>query len=199
MFLLMSGVHLASAQTTADVFVGANTATDKSSGQGIDTFGDGVIYNTPKMGGLFGNAGADVMVTPHFGVGGEVNFRFSQGSYAGLNYRPIFYDFNGIWQPTAKSKRFVPEFQAGLGGVNVRFYENQSACDAFGGCSSSNTFVESSNHLQLHFSAGLRYYIRPHIFVRPQFDLHWVHNFFQFGSNFVPQYGVSVGYTMGER
>ena len=25
---------------------------------------------------------------PHFGIGGEADFRFKQGAYAGLNYRP---------------------------------------------------------------------------------------------------------------
>jgi hypothetical protein len=42
------------------------------------------------------------------------------------------------------------------------------------------------------------FFVTPNIYVKPQFDLHWVHNFFQFGSNLVPQYGVSVGYRFGE-
>jgi hypothetical protein len=29
-------------------------------------------------------------------------------------------------------------------------------------------------------------------------DVHWVNNFFQFGSGWVPQYSVAVGYRFGE-
>jgi hypothetical protein len=35
------------------------------------------------------------------------------------------------------------------------------------------------------------------LFVQPRFDLHWVNNFFQFGSNLVPEYSVALGYTFG--
>jgi serine/threonine protein kinase/Tol biopolymer transport system component len=38
----------------------------------------------------------------------------------------------------------------------------------------------------------------PRVFIRPQFDYHWVNNFFQFGSNSVPQFSASVGYSFGE-
>jgi len=183
-----------------DVYFGVGTAMDSSSGQSIDTFGTGTSFTTPEMTGAMGKVGADFMFTPHFGVGGQTDFRFGQASYAGLNYRPVFYDFNGIWMPFGhKYKRVVPEFQAGLGGVNLKFYLPQSFCDSFAGCSSSNTFVESSNHLQVHMSAGVRIYATSHLFIRPQVDARYVNNFFQFGSNWVPEYGAAVGWTFGER
>jgi len=185
-----------SAAQGVDAFFGLGTAMDKSNGQAINTFGDGTIYTAPRMGGLFANTGGSLMITPHYGFGGEVSFRTSQGGYAGLKYRPIFYDFNGIYHPMS-TKRLVPELQAGLGAVNLRFYQNQQACDAFAGCSTSNFFVESSNHFQLHFAAGLKYYAKGQFFVEPKFDLRWVDNFFQFGSNWVPEYSVNVGYTFG--
>jgi hypothetical protein len=189
----------ASAQAGLDVFAGVGTTVLGSNGQSIDTFGDGLLYNTPRMTGAFGKFGGNFMVTPHFGLGAETDFRFSQGDYAGLNYRPLFYDFNGIWLPTAhRLKRVVPELQAGLGGVNVKFYESQSFCNSFTGCSSSNNFIDSSNHFQVHLEAGVRFYVTPHLFVRPQVDAHYVNNFFQFGSNWVPQYGASVGWSFGE-
>lgn len=195
LFAVLFCARFAAAQGV-DAFFGLGTAMDKSNGQAIDTFGDGAIYTAPRMGGLFANAGGNLMITPHYGFGGEVSFRTSQGGYAGLKYRPIFYDFNGIYHPMG-SKRLVPELQAGLGAVNLRFYQNQQACDVFAGCSSSNLFVESSNHFQLHFAAGLKYYVRGQFFVEPKFDLHWVNNFFQFGSNLVPEYSVNLGYTFG--
>jgi hypothetical protein len=133
------------------------------------------------------------------GVGGELGFRPTQADYAGLNYRPVFYDFNGIWAPGVGSKRVAPEIQGGVGGANIRFYLSQSACNSFTGCSSSNQFIQSSNHFQVHAGAGLRLYVTKNVFVRPQIDYHWVNNFFQFGSNNVPQYSISVGYSFGER
>jgi hypothetical protein len=189
-----------SAQRGLDVFAGVGTTVLDSSGQSIDTFGTGSPFTTPRMGGTFGKFGGDFLVTPHFGIGAETDFRFSQGSYAGLTYRPLFYDFNGIWLPTAhRLKRVVPELQAGLGAVNLKFYYPQTSCNSFTGCSSSNSFVDSSNHFQVHLEAGVRFYVTSHLFVRPQVDAHYVNNFFQFGSNWVPQYGASVGWSFGER
>ncbi len=56
------------------------------------------------------------------GFGAEFFSRFSQGGYAGLNYRPKFYDFNVVWMPIPKLKYVAPEFQAGIGGASLSFY-----------------------------------------------------------------------------
>jgi hypothetical protein len=197
LFSLLFCFQIANAQGV-DVFFGLGTAQVSSNKQPVDTFGTGTLYTPPAMGGLFANTGGGVMITPRFGFGGEVSFRTSQGNYAGLKYRPIFYDFNGIYHPV-NAKRLVPEIQAGLGGVNLRFYQNQSGCDAFEGCVNSNFFVESSSHFQLHLGAGLKYYVKGNFFVRPQVDLRWVNNFFQFGSNWVPEYSIALGYTFGSQ
>ncbi len=204
--LLCFGITAANAQSGLDVYFGAGTMRADSNGQSIDTFGTGNaypantpgFYNTPKLTGAFGKAGADFMFTPHFGVGGEADFRFSQGDYAGLNYRPTFYDFYGIYEPITRFKRVVPELIGGLGAVNLKFYYPQSSCDAFAGCTSSNSYVESSNHFQVRVGAGLAFYATPHVFLRPQIDAHYVNNFSQFGSNWVPEYSVAVGYRFGE-
>jgi outer membrane protein W len=199
-FAMFVGATFAQAQSGLDVYFGVGTATDSSNGRSIDTFGTGTPFTTPSMAGTFGKVGADYMFKPWIGVGAETDFRFSQGAYAGLSYRPLFYDFNVIWTPTAhKFKRVVPEFQAGVGGTHVSFYENATFCDAFAGCSSSNQFVESSNHFQTHLEAGVRLYATQHLFIRPQVDAHYVNNFFQFGSNWVPEYGGSIGWSFGER
>ena len=196
---LCAGSTLAFAQAGADVFVGYGNAMAPSSNQSIDTFGTGSPYTTPRLGGSFGKVGADFMLTPQFGIGGETDFRFTQAAYAGLQYRPLFYDFNGIWAPTGhRLKRVVPELQAGLGGMRLSFYYPTSFCDQFAGCSTSNQFVESSNHFQVHLEAGVRFYLTPHLFFRPEVDAHYVNNLFQFGSNWVPEYGASVGWSFGE-
>jgi len=192
---LIASCSLVSAQQ-ANVFIGAGTAIDSSSHQAIDTFGTGDFINTPRLGGLFLNLGGSFMFTNHFGAGAEINWRAGQGDYVGLNYRPIFYDFNGIWQPI-KTKRFVPEIQAGLGGVAVNFSANQTQCDQFAGCNTFNIGSESSTHFQTHFGVAARLYATPHIFIRPAVDVHWVNNFFQFGSGWVPEYTIGVGYSIG--
>jgi hypothetical protein len=179
-----------------NVYFGLGTATDSSSNQQIDTFGTGSPYTTPKMGGLFGDVGASFMFAKHYGVGADLDWRTTQAAYAGLNYRPYFYNFDAIVQP-GKTKRFVPELRGGLGGVNIRYSYTSTNCDAFAGCSSSNQYLESAHHFQVHMEAAARYYVTSHVFLRPAVEAHWVNNFSQFGSNWVPQYSMGIGYSFG--
>ena len=199
--LLFVTTSLAHAQSGLDVYFGVGTSRVGASGNLIDPLSTGILSPTNSMAGAFGKVGADFMITPRLGVGGETDFRFSQGTYStNIKYRPTFYDFNVIYLPTAhRFKRIVPELQAGLGGANLSFYYPQAYCDSLAGCSTSNTYLESSNHFQVHLEAGLRIYATPHLFIRPQVDAHYVNNFFQFGSDWVPQYGASVGWSFGER
>jgi hypothetical protein len=188
-----------------NAYFGMGSATDTPSPIPL-TLG-GTSFFRQGMGGLFGLLGSDFMVTSHLGFGGEYVFRFAQSDYAvgtGLKDRPSFYDFNAILQPWTESKRFVPVFQAGLGGARVNYYLNQQTCSVLSGCSSFSTLVDRSNHFQFHFSGGVRWYLRESIFLRPQIDVRWVHNFNNanaptFGRNWVPQYAVSVGYSFGSR
>ena len=198
LILLFGSANLANAQS-GDVYFNIGTATAKSSGQSIDTFGDGNLFTTPKMDGVFGGFGGSYMLKPMLGVGFEYFSKFTQADYAGLNYRPRFYDFNAIWMPIPNSHKVVPEFQAGVGAAHLSFYYNQQFCDVFAGCSTSNSFLESSNHFQTHLGAGVNIYVKGGIFVRPQFDVHYVRNFFQFGSNWSPAYSVALGYSFGRQ
>jgi len=196
-FGLLAISPLAMAQSPqVNVYVGLGTVTDSSNGQALDIFGTGTALNTPRLTGLFATVGGGLMITNHFGAGAEINWRAGQGDYAGVNYRPIFYDFNGIWQPI-KAKRFVPELQAGIGGVAVNFNANRQLCDQLVGCSTVSLGSESSTHFQTHFGIAARLYATPHIFFRPAVDVHWVNDFFQFGSNWVPEYTMGVGYSFG--
>ncbi|HVW83735.1 MAG TPA: outer membrane beta-barrel protein [Bryobacteraceae bacterium] len=197
--LFTAGIPFAHAQAGSfNVHAGLGTATDSSSNQQIDTFGTGIPYTTPKMGGLFADLGADFMFSKHYGVGADLSWKGSQGAYAGLNYRPLFYTFDAIVEPT-HSKRFVPELRAGLGGVSLRYSYTQRFCDQFTGCSTSNQYLESSNHFQAHMEAAARFYVTDRVFVRPAVEAHYINNFFQFGSNWVPQYSIGVGYSFGNR
>jgi hypothetical protein len=207
--LVFGGVTKAKAQGVS-AYLGFGTATDGSNNQPLEPLGaQDLNGNTithpdigPKLTGLFGTFGADFMWKEHLGFGGEYSWRVRQGPFApqeGFTYRPAFYDFNAIYHPLAKGKRVVPELQGGLGGVNTKFYFSQTGC-VFGSvaCQTLSQYVSSSNHFQLHFAGGVRFYVKGGIYLRPQFDGRWVHNFVEFGSDFVPQYSVAIGYTFGE-
>ena len=196
--LLFGAIGAAHAQSQLNVYFGLGTATDSSSDQKIDTFNTGNPYTTPKMAGLFSDIGASFMFSKHYGLGGDFDFRNSQAAYAGLNYRPSFYNFDAIVEP-GKTKRFVPELRGGLGGVNVSYSYSSTACDPFAGCSTSNQYVESAHHFQVHMEAAARYYMTEHLFLRPAVEAHWVNNFSQFGSNWVPQYSLGIGWSFGSR
>ncbi len=192
--MCMQAAHAQTGELNA--YYSVSTATNSSSNQRIDTFGTGLPFTTPKMGGLFSDVGASFMFSNHWGVGGDLDWRDSKAAYAGLQYRPVFYNFDAIYQ-VGKSKRVVPELRGGLGGVNVGYSYSQTACDAFAGCATSSQTVESSHHFQAHMAVAARFYVTKKLFVRPAVEAHYVNNFFQFGSNWVPQYSMGVGYTLG--
>ena len=192
---LLVAAQISFAQSVNPYF-GVGTATDSSSNTQIDTFGTGNPFTTPSMGGATLDAGASVMFTKHYGVGADINWKASRGNYAGLLYRPLFYNFDGVWTPVS-TKRFEPEVHLGLGGMHIGYSFNQTSCDVFAGCSTVNQPVETSSHFQVHGALAARLYLTDHVFVRPAVDAHYVNNFFQFGSNWVPEYSVALGYSFG--
>ena len=179
-----------------DAYFGMGTARDGSTNQVVDLLGTGDPMPTTALGGVFGTVGAGLMIKPSFGVGGEVSFRFAQGDYANTGYRPIFFDFNGIWTPTLGTERVMPEFQGGLGGVNMRFYGGTQYYDYYTG--RYTNFAGSINHFQLHAGAGLRIYIKERIFLRPTVDYHWVKGFNEFNSNSAIRISLAIGFSSGQ-
>lgn len=195
-FALFFSGAFAGAQPRVDVYFGLGTAQVGSTKELFDFFGTGNYKATSSMGGAFGILGGGVMLTSGFGAGAEVALHFTQKDYAGLGSRPIFYDFNGIWTPTLPKRilRIIqPEFQAGFGGLNLRFYGGSQYYSYTTG--SYTNFLGSSNHFQLHAGAGLRLYIKRHVFLRPQLDYHYVKNLSEFSSNSVPQFSLVIGYS----
>lgn len=192
--VLLCCAALANAQGF-NAYFGMGTARDGSTNQLVDLLGTGNPLPTTALGGVFGTIGGGVMIKPNLGAGAEVSFRFAQGDYANTGYRPIFFDFNGIWTPSLGSTKIVPEFQGGLGGVNMRFYGGTQYYDYNTG--RYTNFAGSFNHFQLHAEAGLRIYIKENIFLRPTFDYHWVHGFNEFTSDSVIRISFAVGISSG--
>jgi hypothetical protein len=77
--------------------------------------------------------------------------------------------------------------------MSLRFYGGTQYYDYNTG--QYTNFLGSINHFQLHTGIGLRIYVSPHIFIRPQFDFHWVRNLEEFGSNSVPGYSIAIGFS----
>jgi Outer membrane protein beta-barrel domain len=141
-------------------------------------------------GGAYPAVSAGVLLNKHFGVGGELAWRASQNLYAGFQpYRPLFYDFNGIYAPKL-GKHVTAELMAGIGWESLRFYQGFTTCGAI----SCTDFV-SSNHFMGHFGGGLRYYFYGHFFVRPEAHLYLINNNQEFSSSRATRFGVSLGYT----
>lgn len=184
-------IQLAPAQEVA-AYLGLGGTYVTSNGSQIDTFSDGTLHKTPSLNGVFTDLGATAFIGRNWGVGAELAWRPSQGDYAGLQYRPSFYNFDGIFRPERGiAKRFAPEFRAGIGGARIRYnFDDDTTCAQVPGC-------PDSTHFQVHLGAAARWYFKDHIFLRPAIDVHYVRNFSEFGSDWVPRYSLSVGYSFG--
>jgi len=186
----------AGAQDRFDFYFGMGT-TQVGSAHQLIANSAGEILSTPHMGGLFGTIGGGLMIKPSYGFGAQVSWRFAQGDYAGYGYRPVFYDFNGIFTPQ-KNRLVIPEFQAGLGGVSIRIYDPSNPYYDYN-TGRISTFATSFNHFQLHAAAGLRFRLARHIYVRPQLDYHWVPNLTnEFKSNSVLGYSLAALFSSGD-
>jgi len=149
----------------------------------------------PEKGGLYPNLSADVIFHKRIGFGFDVAWRGGQGNFAGLGlpYRPLLFDFNGVYQPRL-SKKTGLDLMGGIGWQSTRFYgyQNTSNCVYFGACYSSY------NHFLVDVGGGFRYYFYGHVFVRP--EAHYYHVFNNsdvFTSGNIIRVGGSIGYTIG--
>jgi hypothetical protein len=173
-----------------DFFMGGGTLLSSSGSAG----------SNPSMGGgTYLNLGGDVLPIKHFGVNVETAWLATQGAYGsgtGLNYRPIFTDFNFLYQPHI-GKRLGLDLMAGIGAADTRFYEPGPSTPGYAN-------YESTDHFMEHFGAGLRFYVGHHIFVRPEIHYYYIQNNngsedanFNFNSNSAIRAGASIGYTFG--
>ena len=210
--LFLLSIQFASAQSSVDFNIGFGTAHDKSTGAGIDNlnsvnaFGSCVVgaadancQATPSLSGVFMAIGGDAMLTKRYGFGGEVSFQPAKANYGPLQFREVFYDFNAILAPVNQKKAMV-QIQGGIGGAKSSFSFTQNSCVGTAVCSNQSQPVGSSNHFQVHAGVGVQIFLTEHVFIRPQFDFHYVPGLTdQFGSNMVPAATVWLGYSIGDR
>jgi len=209
--LLLFCIPFASGQSGVDINVGLGSAHASANGGGIDSAGsvtnafgtctpssgDTFCQKLPTLSGVFLGFGGDIMFRKQFGIGAEANIQPTRSDYGPLQYRETFYDVNGIYEPISQ-KKFALQLQGGIGAARTGFSFNQSACVGSVVCTSQTQPVGSASHFQVHVGAGVQIYLTEHIFVRPQFDLHYVPGFNQqFGSNVVPEGTIWVGYNIG--
>lgn len=191
-------------QSALDVNLGFGTVRDKASGTGFDANGStcqtGITcVLTPSLKGFFMGFGGTIMLSKHYGFSGEAKVQPRKQEYAGLQSRQIFYDVNGVYAPVNEKKVMV-RLEGGLGGATTSFSVTQSSCVGTAVCQTQSQSFGSAKHFQLHAGAGVQIYVTEHLFIRPQFDLHYVPNFTdQYGSSRAPSAMVWIGYSMGDR
>jgi hypothetical protein len=149
------------------------------------------VNNPTLRGGAFPAFSADFLLKHSLGVQGEVAWRGSQAVFQGFQpYRPIFYDFNGIYAPSF-GNRFGAEVMGGIGALSTRVYQQFTTC-SFTSC----TNYTSSNHFAGHIGGGLKFYVTHSFFVRPEAHMYFIRNNEEYGVGRATRYGVSIGYTM---
>jgi opacity protein-like surface antigen len=210
--LLFVCVQLASAQGAFDAYLGFGAAHVKSNGAGIDnlnssnalgscdiTSGDPYCQKTGALSGVMMTIGGDVMVQKHYGFGVNVSLQPAKQDYGPMQYRQMFYDFDGIYAPLV-TKKVSFRVEGGIGGANTSFSITQNACVGTAVCSNQAQAIGSASHFQVHAGVGIQFNLTDHVFIRPQFDYHYVPNFTQqFGSNSVPAGTIYIGYNFGEK
>ena len=213
--LLLACAPLARAQGSFDLALGFGTQHAKATGTGIDTdtlepcaSASSTCQLTPALGGLFMGFEGDAMLNKHVGFGGELNFQPGKGNYGPIQYRELFYDFNGLYAPINR-KNVQFRIEGGLGGAHFGTSYTATQCIGSAVCQSQTIPTGSSSHFQVHVGAGVQFYVKNNFFIRPQFDFREVPGLsgsynpnststYQFGSNQVLGFTVWVGYNFGE-
>ena len=219
LFVLLCCIPFASAQSAFDLNMGFGFIHDKANSAQVDQNlatcpnANEVLpcVSTPALSGFVLGLGGDLMLWKKFGIGGEVALQPAKENYVNLNgsasslglntleiqSRMTLFDINGIFQPV-NTKKVALKLEGGIGAANLKFYESGSSSSVLGNQNSSQ-YLQSANHFNVHGGVGVEIFVTDHIFIRPQFDVHYVPNLTQFGSNIVMSGMVWVGYSFGDR
>jgi hypothetical protein len=220
-------VQVASAQSTFDFNFGVGAAQDKAATGGIDTSSSnlgacssatpaGYCQQPSSLNGVMIGVGGNLMLWKHLGVGLNANIQAAKSNYATLltasqaasagaagltetlQDRVTFYQFDATYKPySTKTASF--QIIGGVGGANTKFYVAQASTGSILGNTNYSQYAQSANHFQVHGGVGFQYYFSGGFFIRPEFDIHYVPNFIQFGRNLATSETFWVGYSFGNR
>ena len=145
-------------------------------------------------GGTYPGFSGDFLFFHNLGIGGEIYWKASQGTYGvgTINptpFRPLFWDFNAVYAPKLAARTYL-EFVGGLGAQSTRFY-----CSSCGNPYTGTNYA-SVNHFMADFGVGLKLYPTHNFFIRPEGRLYLVNNNLEFSSPRATRYGISIGYTL---
>jgi opacity protein-like surface antigen len=198
----MAMIPAAHAQSAVDIFLGFGAGFDSAASGGIDsntglsctTSTDSSCQGLPSMNGFFMNIGGDIMFTDKYGIAPNIAFTPAQSNYGPLQYRQMFIDFNGQYEPV-RNKKYVVQLQGGIGFARTSFTVSSTSCVGTAVCSNETEPIGNANHFDVHIGAGVQFFATEHIFIKPQFDYHYVPGLTdQFGSTSVAMFAVNVGY-----
>lgn len=196
---------------------GDETGTYSVNPQGECTTGnpaDPTCVASASLSGFYMGFGGSLMLWKHLGLGANVSFQpgketyatFPEVTYLGEELQPAyqdqtrvtFYSFDGIYEPVS-SKKYALDILGGIGGANIKFYQNETITGSLVGSANQSQYFGSSNHFQLHAGVGFTIFVNDHVFLRPEFDFHFVPNLVQFGRNIVTSEQINLGYSFGDR
>ena len=183
--LLMFGVAISLHAQEFDAALGFGTTKAPAASNGFPSESGGLYVSF--------NGNLRLWMHHHLGFGGEVASRVSQAPYATsfgtLGYRPIFFDFNGVYGGTWLKKKVGADIMAGIGAQDNRFYTGSYTCNI------TCTNYQADKHFAWHFGADFRYYVYGHVFIRPEAHYYIVHNNLYFNDVNAARYAVSIGYS----
>lgn len=177
-----------------DVAFGAGTTLAPSA----SSCSDNCQVEASLGGGTFIGFSGDVTFWHNLGAGAEVNWRASQanGSVAygeeGINYRPLFYNFNVVYSPKIASHTYL-ELVGGIGAMSTRLYY----CDGCG-ISGGSSLIASSEHFDADFGGGIKFYPKGGFFIRPEARVYLINNNTNYAGSYATRVGASIGYTFGK-
>ena len=174
-----------------DAYFGLSTARVSSNGQQIDTFGDGTLMRRRAWEAPLPISASTSSSTGNWGLAGH-----RPGS--GLPRTML------VSRITRHSMPSMAFFSLPNSGPRVPLRNYAPASDSQACISILTTSVLRSSSgmsgfalLLVHLAGAARFYVTNHVFLRPAVDVQYVNDFFPFGSNWVPRYSMSVGYSFG--
>ena len=223
--LSLCSIPFAGAQTSLDVNLGVGGAQDKAGTTGFDglyltdcSATTATCVKTKPLSTIMVGVGGNLMLSKKFGLGVNANFQPGKQTYAevpsvnfvagglletqpayNLQSQVAFYQADATYVPIG-TKKYALRVMAGAGAATVKFSQTESNANTTLGSFTSSSYFHGDNYAQAHIGIGAQVYVSGNLFIRPEFDVHYVKNFTnQFGSNTPKSVTIWLGYSFGNR